>query len=171
MAVLVQDLPIGALFAHFADFVFYAHYQSHTEATLESMEESLQAFRKEVSDHLYEFNVTNFTTPKYHILSHYVMMVRRFGSLLNGDTEVPERLHCGVKIAYRRTNKKGEWLSQLARNLDEFFLVEQLYLKTENKKKIPQCIHGTPGGRVSRPRAFKKEFDANVEVIYLECSF
>jgi hypothetical protein len=163
--VLTQDLPIGSLFAHFADFVYYAHYKSHDEDTLELMDESLRAFRTEVALHLYTFNKTDFTTTKCHMFAHYSMMIRKFGSLLNGDTEVPERLHVGVKLAYKRTNKKGNWLSQLARNLDEYFLIDQLYHQTEQKRNVNHPIHGTPTGIISRRKKFNKEQNEILEVI------
>jgi len=124
MAVLLQDLPVAKLFADFSEFVFYAHYKSHTQATLASMEQKLSDFREQVQLHLFRFAKTDFTTPKYHMLQHYGAFVRKFGSLLNGDTEVPERLHVNLKAAYKRTNKKDDWTGQMARNLDEIFLVE-----------------------------------------------
>lgn len=129
------------------------------------METSLKDFRAEVGEHLFQFNKSDFTTPKYHILGHYMAMIRNFGSLLNGDTEVPERLHCGIKAAYKRTNKKGNWLECLARNLDEYFLVDQLYHKTvvPPAEMIPE--HGKVCAVRCRPRKFTLEFDEYIEVI------
>jgi hypothetical protein len=46
-------------------------------------------------------------TPKFHLFEHYVEQIEKFGSLLNGDTDATERLHCTVKDAFELTNKKG----------------------------------------------------------------
>jgi len=162
MAVLLQDQPVAALFADFADFVYYAHYVSHDEETLAGMEESLENFRAGVSEHLYGYNNSEFTTPKYHLLQHYSEFVRKFGSLLNGDTEVPERMHVAVKAAYKRTNKKGNWEGQMARNIEEGFLVEQLYQQTQQRPKVKRLVHGRMKGRQVRLRRLEKE---QIEVI------
>lgn len=154
MAVLLEDLPVAKLFADFAEFVYYAHYKSHDQDTSTDMEAKLSAFRVEVQRHLYRFAKTDFTTPKYHMLQHYGAFVRKFGSLLNGDTEVPERMHVSVKAAYRRTNKKGDWTGQMARNLDEIFLVEQLYQQTQRSKRSKPLVHGKVTGRSIEPRLF-----------------
>jgi len=164
MAVLLQDLPVATLFADFADFVYYAHYVSHNEETLRSMDTALSDFREEVETYLYDHNKTKFTTPKYHMLQHYTEFIRRFGSLLNGDTEVPERMHVSVKAAYRRTNKKGNWEAQMARNLDEVFLVEQLFEQTERAKPLRHLIHGRVRGRQARSRLLSLEQDDIIEV-------
>jgi hypothetical protein len=161
----VQDLDVAAVFANFTDFVYYAHYRSHTEETLELMNAAIQGFRDEVEQHLFDFNTSEFTTPKYHLVQHYPEFVRMFGSLLNGDTEIPERLHVGIKDAYKRTNKKGKWLQQLARNLDELFLVEQLYQQTEIQKDNIPVRHSTLKGIAQRAKKLSLNDSEIVEVI------
>jgi len=168
MAVLLQDQPVADLFADFADFVYYAHYVSHDAETLRGMEDSLQDFRDGVSEHLYGYNKGEFTTPKYHLLQHYSEFVRKFGSLLNGDTEVPERMHVAVKAAYKRTNKKGNWESQMARNIEEGFLVEQLYQQTEQRRNAKRLVHGRMKGRQVRLRKLElKQIDVIEVAIYV----
>jgi hypothetical protein len=71
------------------------------------MKASLRRFKDQVEQYLMESHPTGFRTPKYHILEHYFDQLRRFGSLLNGDTDATDRIHCTVKDAFELTNKRG----------------------------------------------------------------
>jgi len=46
----------------------------------------------------------DFNFPKIHLLSHYNIQIRDFGSLPQYSTEVTETLHIPLKDAYRRSN-------------------------------------------------------------------
>lgn len=120
---MTYDLEVGELFDEFNSFLNYCHYEYHSEDTLRFMADSLVKFKTEVEKHFFPFAETEFTTPKYHILEHYVEQVRQFGSLLNGDTDTTEGYHPIVKRAYKNTNKKGT------------FALLSLYFTTNNLLK------------------------------------
>lgn len=107
MVAITYDTDLGPLFSYYSDFVYYCHFVHHTKDTLTNMDEALKLFKTEVEEQLFEHSNTFFKTSKYHLLEHYTMMIKRFGSLLNGDTETTEGMHPAVKAAYRNTNKKG----------------------------------------------------------------
>lgn len=71
------------------------------------MRKALRGFKQHVEDLLFIHTDRYFKTSKYHILEHYMRLIERFGSLLNGDTETTEGMHPIVKAAFRNTNKKG----------------------------------------------------------------
>jgi len=106
------------------------------------MRTSLSKFKEEVRKYFYQNHATEFSTPKYHILEHYVEFIEQFGSLLNGDTDTTEGLHPTVKSAYCNTNKKGttralticcalmdigNYVAQMARNLDEGTIIKMFH--------------------------------------------
>jgi len=133
MLAVTFDLDIGSLFSHFSEFLYYCHYVSHDRETLGYMKTSLQAFKREVEAHFFHRHSTEFKTPKYHILEHYVRFIEDFGSLVNGDTDTTEGMHPSVKNAYTNTNKKGKQLSYCA----------IIHLKTRRKFC---CANGTQFG-------------------------
>jgi len=65
---------------------------------MEDKEERKQA----VYDILHQ---ATFNFPKLHLLSHYGMQVRDFGTLPQYSTEITESLHKPLKNAYRRSNR------------------------------------------------------------------
>lgn len=91
------------------DFVYLASLQRQTSSTLNAIEHSLsdfhankQAFIDFAARHPAHFNI-----PKYHMLEHYVFLLRLLGSADGFNTEWSERLHIDyAKDAYRASNKK-----------------------------------------------------------------
>lgn len=104
------------------DFIYYAHFESHTSDSLQKLEaawvtfhDNLQYFvEKEVRKSRDDFNI-----PKLHSMQHYVDSIISRGSADGYSTESPERLHIDfAKSAYRASNKKNyikqmtKWLTR-----------------------------------------------------------
>ncbi|EMD30704.1 hypothetical protein CERSUDRAFT_69744 [Gelatoporia subvermispora B] len=91
------------------DFIYLALLQSHTEKSLDSLAEALNAFHryKDVFIELGARTQSHFNIPKIHAMQHYVSMIRLFGSADGFNTESPERLHIDyAKDAYRASNRR-----------------------------------------------------------------
>ncbi|KAI0039173.1 hypothetical protein FA95DRAFT_1504536 [Auriscalpium vulgare] len=89
------------------DFLYLAQYPSHSQTTLQYLEDALARFHgsKSVFE---ELGIReHFNIPKLHGLSHYVESIKLFGTTDNYNTEATERLHIDyAKDAYRSTNHK-----------------------------------------------------------------
>ncbi|KII82959.1 hypothetical protein PLICRDRAFT_58596 [Plicaturopsis crispa FD-325 SS-3] len=99
------------------DFIFYAQYQSHTDDTLKRMQAALDEFH----DHKDAFIATgardadHFDIPKLHSLLHYILAIRRLGSLDGVNTEASERLHIDyAKDGYRAGNRR-DYIAQMTK--------------------------------------------------------
>ncbi|KAH9912506.1 uncharacterized protein BXZ73DRAFT_56193 [Epithele typhae] len=91
------------------DFIYLAHYPSHTTSTLEQMKKALETFHcnKQVFIDLRTRDSEHFNIPKVHWMNHYVSSIIDFGSCDGLSTEISERLHIDfTKLAYRATNRK-----------------------------------------------------------------
>jgi hypothetical protein len=104
LPAITFDYAVAEALEYFSQFLYYCHYVSHNKSTLREMESILHKFKDEVEKYFFAWD--KFKQPKYHIMNHYMDQIRKFGSLLNGDTESTERLHGYVKKAYKNTNKK-----------------------------------------------------------------
>jgi hypothetical protein len=93
------------------DFMFYAQYPVHTGETLELLEDALSCFHDNKSIFIDLGIQENFNIPKLHFLSHYVDLVKLYGTTDNFNTEYTERLHIDfAKDAYAATNHKDEFV-------------------------------------------------------------
>jgi hypothetical protein len=102
------------------DFVTLAEYRSHDEETLGYMEHALNRINKmkeEFRDLRPKDRVTqegHFNFPKFHVLTHYVSFIRKYGSLDGFDSAYPETGHkIQVKEPYKRTNKRDGFEEQV----------------------------------------------------------
>jgi len=92
------------------DFLYLAQYPSHTDDTLQYLEESLQTFHENRSIFADLGIRCDFRIPKLHSLLHYAKSIKNFGTTDNYNTEYTERLHIELaKEAYRATNRKDEY--------------------------------------------------------------
>lgn len=103
------------------DFIYLASLQSQTTVTLAALQQALDNFHacKNIFITLEARSPPHFNIPKYHMLEHYVELIRTFGSADGFNTEWSERLHIDyAKEAYRASNKKDyvvqmtRWLSR-----------------------------------------------------------
>ncbi|KIJ12244.1 hypothetical protein PAXINDRAFT_14868 [Paxillus involutus ATCC 200175] len=112
------------------DFIYYAQYQSHTEASLEKMEDSLKLFHENKQAFVDLGVCDHFNIPKLHSMVHYAMSIRLLGSADGLNTELPEHLHIDLaKRAYRASNRR-DYVIQMTRWLqhqDSIYL-QDLYL-------------------------------------------
>lgn len=89
------------------DFIYLAHYPSHTTSTLEQMADALQKFHDNKAVFVEMGIRQHFNIPKVHWLNHYVASIIDFGSCDGLSTEISERLHIDfAKMAYRASNRK-----------------------------------------------------------------
>ncbi|KAJ7911973.1 hypothetical protein B0H13DRAFT_2478875, partial [Mycena leptocephala] len=95
------------------DFIYYAHFETHTDASLAKLEEAWKLFHankdvfvtKEIREH--------FNIPKIHSMQHYVDMIRALGTADGYNTELSERLHIDcAKLGYAASSKK-EYVRQM----------------------------------------------------------
>ncbi|KAJ6629713.1 hypothetical protein B0H10DRAFT_2208669 [Mycena sp. CBHHK59/15] len=97
------------------DFVYYAHFETHTTASLAKLEAAWKLFHahkhvfitKEIHEH--------FNIPKIHSMQHYVAMIRSLGTADGYNTELSERLHIDcAKLGYAASSKR-EYINQMTR--------------------------------------------------------
>ncbi|GBE83271.1 hypothetical protein SCP_0503190 [Sparassis crispa] len=95
------------------DFIYYAHFEVHTEDSITKLETAWKAFH--VNKHVFvDKDIRqDFNIPKAHSAEHYGWSIRSLGTVDGFNTENSERLHIDfAKRAYRATNKKA-YLQQM----------------------------------------------------------
>ncbi|KAI0665395.1 hypothetical protein C8Q78DRAFT_986640 [Trametes maxima] len=102
------------------DFIYYAHFETHTDASL-----SHGLHRSWIDYHKYkaifiELEIRrHFNFPKGHSTEHYEPSIRSLGTADGYSTEHPERLHIDfAKLAYGASNKQDLYIKQMALWLD-----------------------------------------------------
>jgi len=117
LACLVGRLPQQGLDAcrGLMDFIYLAQYPSHSETTLQYMEDALELFHHN-KQFFIDFNIRDgFNIPKFHSLLHYVSSIRLLGTTDNYNTEAFERLHIDfAKKGWQASNKKDEFPQMIA---------------------------------------------------------
>lgn len=106
---LHKDPRVIAASRAILDFIYLAHYPSHTLSTLQQMKEALEDFHRHKSVFIELGIRKNFNIPKLHWMSaHYIASIIDFGSCDGLSTETPERLHIDfAKCGYRASNRKA----------------------------------------------------------------
>ena len=96
------------------DFIYLSQLQSHTSATLNSLESCLKTFHRH-KDIILDLEIRkDFNIPKLHALLHYADCIRALGSADGYNSESPERLHIDfAREAYRASNKR-DYVEQMA---------------------------------------------------------
>lgn len=89
------------------DFIYLAQYQSHTDETLDALQQALDNFHT-VKDVFVDLgHREHFNIPKVHSLVHYIDTIKNLGSLDGLNTENSERLHIDfAKKAYAASSRK-----------------------------------------------------------------
>ncbi|KAI0069916.1 hypothetical protein K474DRAFT_1609646 [Panus rudis PR-1116 ss-1] len=93
------------------DFIYLAQYPIHNSATLDAMEEAMNHFDNHKSIFI-DLNIRkDWNLPKLHVVArHYRLLIERFGTTDNFNTQFFERLHIEVaKDAADATNWKDEF--------------------------------------------------------------
>jgi hypothetical protein len=90
------------------DFIYYAHFESHTMDSLVKLDEAWVLFHTNKHYFVDAEVRQHFNIPKIHSMQHYVAAIISRGSADSFSTKSPERLHIDfAKNAYRATNKKN----------------------------------------------------------------
>ncbi|KAK7459537.1 hypothetical protein VKT23_009520 [Stygiomarasmius scandens] len=91
----------------FEDFLYYAHFEVHTDESLRALDAAWDAFHehKEIFRDL-EIR-QHFNISKLHNVSHYADLIRSRGTADGFNSESSERLHIDfAKVGYRASNKR-----------------------------------------------------------------
>ena len=92
------------------DFAYLAQYPVHSSETLTQMNEALERFHMHKDIFIMLGARSDFDLNKLHYAVHYQMMIQRFGTTDNYNTEHTERLHIPyAKDAYEASNGKDEY--------------------------------------------------------------
>lgn len=91
------------------DFIYIAQYPSHSNETMEYLNEALNEFHNHKEIIITLGIQKDFDFPKLHSMLHYNRSITLFGTTDNYNTEMFERLHAEyVKPAFNATNKRNE---------------------------------------------------------------
>ena len=90
------------------DFIYLAHYPSHSTSTLTQMRAALEDFHR-VKQVFVDLGIrSHFNIPKLHWMVHYIKSIIDLGTCDGLSTEISERLHIDfAKLAYRASNRKA----------------------------------------------------------------
>ncbi|KAJ3557367.1 hypothetical protein NM688_g1510 [Phlebia brevispora] len=100
------------------DFVYYAHFETHTEESLTNLDKAWQSFHQYKHVFIRNGTRTTFNIPKIHSMLHYANSIRLLGTADGYSTEASERLHIDfAKISYRASNRK-QYISQMTKWLN-----------------------------------------------------
>ncbi|PBK59892.1 hypothetical protein ARMSODRAFT_1070873 [Armillaria solidipes] len=101
---------IASAFAPVLGFVYYAHYEEHTNESLRKLEESWRTFHVE-KDVFVELGIRDhFNIPKIHSMSHYPSMIHSHGSAGGYNTEVSEHLHIDASTKKGYARQMTAWM-------------------------------------------------------------
>src|SRR5260370_10649063 len=113
IAGTVDEQVVQALHA-VVDFITYAHFEAHTETSLEKMDRAWSVIHEHKSIFVDLGICKSFNIPKFHSLIHYVSAIRSHGTLDGYNTESPERLHIDfAKVPFQAGNK-WDYTAQMA---------------------------------------------------------
>ena len=157
------------------DFISYARFEVHTEASLEKMDRSWSAIH-ENKDVFLELGIRkNFNIPKFHSLIHYVAAIHSHGALDGYNTESPERLHIDFAKEPFRAGNKRDYTAQMATWMARHDAVrrQEMFLRwaigkgiiEEDADNEEDTANGeTKRERKRRRKRRRKEDDVEVEV-------
>ncbi|KAK0476283.1 hypothetical protein EDD18DRAFT_1385437 [Armillaria luteobubalina] len=103
------------------DFIYYAHFEEHTDESLSKLDEAWHTFHKKKAIFIDLDIQQHFNIPKVHSTMHYATMIRSHGMADGFNTEASERLHIDfAKIAYNASNKRDYVKREAVDNFDRF---------------------------------------------------
>lgn len=95
------------------DFIYLAHYPSHTLLTLRQMCNALETFHDNKQVFINLGAREHFNIPKLHWVQHYLAAIYNLGTCDGLSTEVPECLHVDcAKMGYRASNHR-DYIKQM----------------------------------------------------------
>ena len=106
------------------DFIYLAQYESHTDETLQCLQDALNGFHSVKETFINHGCRDHFNIPKLHSLRHYIETIKSLGSLDGLNTEHSERLHINfAKKAYAASSRK-DYIIQMTKWLQRQEAVE-----------------------------------------------
>ncbi|KAJ7481268.1 hypothetical protein B0H11DRAFT_1670191, partial [Mycena galericulata] len=97
------------------DFIHYAHFETHTNASLAKLEAAWRLFHANKDVFITNGVRKHFNIPKIHSMQHYVDLIRAKGTADGYNTELSERLHIDcAKLGYAASSKK-DYIIQMTR--------------------------------------------------------
>ena len=121
------------------DFIYYAHFECHTDSSLQKLTNAWNDFHKRKTIFIDCGVREHFNIPKVHSMQHYFHMIKSHGTADNFNTELPERLHIDIaKDAFKHTNKK-DYIAQMRQRLRRHEAVRKFtaYLQWTVKDYVP----------------------------------
>lgn len=121
------------------NFIYYAHFECHTDSTLKKLEAAWMDFHERKSIFIVHGVREHFNIPKLHSMQHYLHMIKSHGTADNFNTELPERLHIDIaKDAFSHSNKKN-YIAQMRLRLQRHEAVRKFtaYLQWTVKDYVP----------------------------------
>ncbi|KAI0628841.1 hypothetical protein C8Q77DRAFT_1067440 [Trametes polyzona] len=101
------------------DFIYLAHFEVHTDASLDALNQAWLDFHEYKSVFIELEIREHFNFPKGHSMQHYEPSIRAVGTADGYSTEHPERLHIDfAKLAYSASNKQSSYVQQMTRWLE-----------------------------------------------------
>ncbi|KAG8909475.1 hypothetical protein FRC00_010035, partial [Tulasnella sp. 408] len=103
-----EDPDIVVAARSLLDFIYLAHYPSHSTSTLQQMKEAIDSFNASKDVFIRTGLREHFNIGKIHSLAHYIPSVIDYGALDGYNSEISERLHIDfAKSGYRASNRKA----------------------------------------------------------------
>jgi hypothetical protein len=101
--------PVVSAVRAILDFIYYAHFECHTDSSLRQLQNAWTNFHDRKSVFVTSRVREHFNIPKVHSMQHYGDMIRSHGTADNFNTELPKRLHIDIaKDAFKHTNKRDD---------------------------------------------------------------
>jgi hypothetical protein len=148
------------------DFIYYAHFERHTDSSLNKLHAAWTDFHEKKTAFIKHGIREHFNIPKFHSMQHYFPMIKSHGTADNFNTELPERLHIEIaKDTFDHTNKR-EYIAQMRLRLQRHEAVRKFtaYL---NWSVEGYCPGGTKRRRAQRtsedPDAVKQAVEEDNE--------
>ncbi|KAG8920360.1 hypothetical protein FRC01_000803 [Tulasnella sp. 417] len=108
-----QDPNIITAARSLLDFIYLAHYPSHSTSTLQQMKGAIDSFNAAKDVFIRAGLRDHFNIGKIHSLAHYAPSIIDYGALDGYNSEISERLHIDfAKLGYRASNRKA-YLDQM----------------------------------------------------------
>ncbi|KAL1945879.1 hypothetical protein VTO73DRAFT_1881 [Trametes versicolor] len=141
------------------DFIYLAHFETHTDSSLEALHQSWLDYHK-YKVVFVELDIReHFNFPKGHSMEHYEPSIRSVGTADGYSTEHPERLHIDfAKLAYGASNKQASYIQQMTRWLERQEAVHRFvsYLEWARTQPSP-TMESLPAGSHSHAHDGRSE--------------
>ena len=116
------------------DFIYYAHFETHTDESLAQLDAAWRTFHEEKKIFVDLGIREHFNISKIHNIKHYLDSICSLGTADGFNTENTERLHIDfAKLGYRSTNKTS-YIKQMTAWLQRQDAIRRfgLYLRWRN---------------------------------------